>query len=124
MSADLEQSNAVDIDEAVLAAIAVGAGLRDYQVDGVRHLAGQTGACLGDDMDLGKTRQSVVGAHLAVERFHQSIASVKTTTQSGCSRRDSSRPRAAGDGGEESPTIVDQTLPMAILLMAALGHWM
>ncbi|WP_415301693.1 hypothetical protein [Alcaligenes sp. SJTW-7] len=50
MSADLEQSNAVDIDDAVLAAIAVGAGLRDYQVDGVRHLAGQTGACLGDDM--------------------------------------------------------------------------
>ncbi|MCM2560507.1 DEAD/DEAH box helicase [Alcaligenes faecalis] len=65
LSADLEQSNAVDIDEAVLAAIAVGAGLRDYQVDGVRHLAGQTGACLGDDMGLGKTRQTVVGARLA-----------------------------------------------------------
>lgn len=65
LSADLEQSNAVDIDEAVLAAIAVGAGLREYQVDGVRHLAGQTGACLGDDMGLGKTRQTVVGARLA-----------------------------------------------------------
>lgn len=42
LSADLEQSNAVDIDEAVLAAVAVGAGLRDYQVDGVCHLAEQT----------------------------------------------------------------------------------
>lgn|GEM_PF-4107121 len=30
----------VDIDEAVPAAVAVGVGLRHYQVDGVRHLAG------------------------------------------------------------------------------------
>ncbi|MBY6345202.1 DEAD/DEAH box helicase [Providencia rettgeri] len=65
LSADLEQSSSVDIDEAVLAAAAVGAGLRDYQIEGVRHLAGQTGACLGDDMGLGKTRQTVVGARLA-----------------------------------------------------------
>lgn len=36
LSADLEQSNAVDIDEAVLAAIAVDAGLRDYQIEVVR----------------------------------------------------------------------------------------
>lgn len=64
LSADLEQSNAVNINEAVLDAVAVGAGLRDYQIEGVRHLAGQTGVCLGDDMGLGKTRQTVVGARL------------------------------------------------------------
>lgn len=42
LSADLEQSSAVDIDDAVLAAVAAGTGLRDYQVDGVCHLAEQT----------------------------------------------------------------------------------
>lgn len=65
LSADLEQTSAVPIDELQLGEIAVQAGLRDYQVVGVRHLAGQTGACLGDDMGLGKTRQTVVGARMA-----------------------------------------------------------
>ena len=65
LSADLDESDAVEMDEALLAQMEKRAGLRDYQVAGVRHLAGQTGACLGDDMGLGKTRQTVVGARMA-----------------------------------------------------------
>lgn len=65
LSADLDESDAVELDEHLLAQMETRAGLRDYQVAGVRHLAGQTGACLGDDMGLGKTRQTVVGTRMA-----------------------------------------------------------
>lgn len=65
LSADLDESDVVELDEHLLAQMETRAGLRDYQVVGVRHLAGQTGACLGDDMGLGKTRQTVVGARIA-----------------------------------------------------------
>ncbi|GKS86972.1 DEAD/DEAH box helicase [Acidovorax sp. SUPP1855] len=65
MSAQLDDCVEVDVDEAELARIAVHAGLRDYQVAGVRHLASQTGACLGDDMGLGKSRQAVVATRMA-----------------------------------------------------------
>lgn len=64
LSAELS-SEALAIDQAALAAEGVRAGLRDYQLIGVRHLLGQTGACLGDDMGLGKSRQTVVAARLA-----------------------------------------------------------
>ncbi len=64
LSADLS-SQALEIDQAMLAAEAMRAGLRDYQLIGVRHLLGQTGACLGDDMGLGKSRQTVVAARMA-----------------------------------------------------------
>ena len=57
-------SKAEPVDEAELARLAQTAGLRDYQVAGVRHLASQTSACLGDDMGLGKSRQTVVAARL------------------------------------------------------------
>lgn len=53
------------VDEASLQAAGKLAGLRDYQVAGVRHLLRQSGACLGDDMGLGKSRQTVVAARLA-----------------------------------------------------------
>ena len=65
LSADLEESSAVPIDEQLLTRMEHQAGLRDYQLAGVRHIAGQTGACLGDDMGLGKSRQTVVGARMA-----------------------------------------------------------
>lgn len=65
LSADLDQNEAVPIDEQLLAQMETQAGLRDYQLAGVRHIAGQTGACLGDDMGLGKSRQTVVGAGMA-----------------------------------------------------------
>ena len=65
LSADLDQIEAVPVDEQLLALMETQAGLRDYQLAGVRHIAGQTGACLGDDMGLGKSRQTVVGAGMA-----------------------------------------------------------
>ena len=65
LSAELDDSHLLTLDESLLAQEAQRAGLRDYQVEGVRHLAGQSGACLGDDMGLGKSRQSVVAAFLA-----------------------------------------------------------
>ena len=65
LSAELDESHLIALNEEVLALESERAGLRDYQVTGVRHLAGQTGACLGDDMGLGKSRQSVVAARMA-----------------------------------------------------------
>lgn len=65
LSAELDENHLLALDEGVLVHESERAGLRDYQVAGVRHLAGQTGACLGDDMGLGKSRQSVVAARLA-----------------------------------------------------------
>ena len=65
LSAELEESHFLSLDEDFLRQEAQRAGLRDYQVIGVRHLAGQSGACLGDDMGLGKSRQSVVAARMA-----------------------------------------------------------
>jgi hypothetical protein len=53
------------VDEAKLTAAAAAAGLRGYQVEGVRYLLGRTSACLADDMGLGKTRQAVVACALA-----------------------------------------------------------
>jgi SNF2-related domain len=55
----------VPVDEARLLRVSQECGLRDYQVDGVRHLVSRTSALLADDMGLGKTRQAVVAAHLA-----------------------------------------------------------
>ena len=65
LSAELDESEELPIDEAAVAAAEADSGLRDYQVVGVRHLLGQTGACLGDDMGLGKSRQTVVATRLA-----------------------------------------------------------
>lgn len=55
----------VIVDEVALSAIAVQAGLRDYQVTGVRHMISQMGCLLGDDMGLGKSRQTVVACRMA-----------------------------------------------------------
>jgi len=52
------------VDEDALASASQAAGLRDYQVAGVRHLASQSASLLGDDMGLGKTRQTVVASRL------------------------------------------------------------
>lgn len=68
LSAIAETSGLIEVDEDALAAEAEAAGLRDYQVVGVRHLLSQDSSCLGDDMGLGKTRQTVVAARMAAER--------------------------------------------------------
>jgi hypothetical protein len=39
--------------------------LRDYQALGVIHMIRQSGACMGDDMGLGKSRQTVVATRMA-----------------------------------------------------------
>lgn len=65
LSAELEETQALPIDDELVAQVSLRAGLRDYQEVGVRHLLGQTGACLGDDMGLGKSRQAVVATRLA-----------------------------------------------------------
>lgn len=64
MSAELDASEHFDFDPSVLSAACQAAGLRDYQEVGVRHMVTQTGACLGDDMGLGKSRQTVVATRL------------------------------------------------------------
>lgn len=53
------------VDDVQLEAAATAAGLRDYQVRGVRHLLERSSALLADDMGLGKSRQAVVASRLA-----------------------------------------------------------
>ncbi len=64
LSARLEHSARHAVDEQALSRACDAAGLRDYQEAGVRHLISQSGACLGDDMGLGKSRQTVVATRL------------------------------------------------------------
>ena len=64
LSADLDESRQFVVEQDLLRIVAKQAGLRDYQIAGVRHLASQGGACLGDDMGLGKSRQTVVASRL------------------------------------------------------------
>jgi SNF2-related domain len=54
----------LDVDEGALAAAAGRAGLHAYQHDGARFLLERTGALLAFDMGLGKTRTSIVAAHV------------------------------------------------------------
>ena len=57
-----EASVRLDVDRDLLTAHCAQAQLRDYQVLGVEHMVTQIGACLADDMGLGKSRQTVVSA--------------------------------------------------------------
>jgi hypothetical protein len=62
LTALMEQSERLPVDRLVLTEHMASAGLRDYQEAGVLHLVTQSGACLGDDMGLGKSRQTVVAS--------------------------------------------------------------
>lgn len=53
------------VDEDALTSMAKFAGLRHYQVDGVRFMLGLTGVLLADDMGVGKSRQGAVAARMA-----------------------------------------------------------
>lgn len=53
------------VNESALVTEAAHAGLRDYQVNGTRHLLARSSALLADDMGLGKSRQAVVASRLA-----------------------------------------------------------
>ncbi|MDR2839055.1 MAG: DEAD/DEAH box helicase [Azonexus sp.] len=59
-STELERITGLDFDRQAIRALAQQEVLRDYQAVGVEHLLSQSGACLGDDMGLGKSRQVVV----------------------------------------------------------------
>jgi hypothetical protein len=59
-----EESTYWPVDEGELARVAKDAGLRDYQVAGVRHMISQSGCLLADDMGLGKSRQMVVATRM------------------------------------------------------------
>ena len=52
-------------DRVALASLVACGVLRDYQAQGVAHMLRQSGACMGDDMGLGKSRQTVVASRMA-----------------------------------------------------------
>ncbi|GEQ76276.1 helicase [Comamonas testosteroni] len=52
-------------DRVALASLVACGVLRDYQAEGVAHMLRQSGACMGDDMGLGKSRQTVVASRMA-----------------------------------------------------------
>ena len=68
MSAELDSSALFAVDMPALAVTCAAAGLRDYQEVGVHHLVSQSGACLGDDMGLGKSRQTVVATRMIAKQ--------------------------------------------------------
>jgi len=63
-STELERSEDLAYDQVALRALVSGGTLRDYQAVGVDHMLRQSGACLGDDMGLGKSRQVVVSTRM------------------------------------------------------------
>ena len=65
LSTELDRQQGLEFDRQALRALESCGVLRDYQVSGVAHLLKQSGACLGDDMGLGKSRQTVVAARMA-----------------------------------------------------------
>lgn len=65
ISTELGREEGLQYDGKVLRSLEQSGVLRDYQTTGIVHLLSQTGACLGDDMGLGKSRQAVVAARVA-----------------------------------------------------------
>ncbi|KQP14869.1 DEAD/DEAH box helicase [Pseudorhodoferax sp. Leaf267] len=63
-STELDRVTDLGFDSDALNGLVASGTLRDYQAVGVRHLLGQTGSCLGDDMGLGKSRQVVVSTRM------------------------------------------------------------
>lgn len=63
-STELEHDSSLAFDQQAVQDLVTQGVLRDYQAVGVEHLLRQSGACLGDDMGLGKSRQVVVALRL------------------------------------------------------------
>ncbi|HVR48336.1 MAG TPA: DEAD/DEAH box helicase [Pseudorhodoferax sp.] len=63
-STELERETGLSFDAQALDGLVARCTLRDYQAAGVRHMLGQSGCCLGDDMGLGKSRQVVVATRM------------------------------------------------------------
>ena len=66
-STELERETGLQFDARALDELVARGTLRDYQAVGVRHMLGQTGCCLGDDMGLGKSRQVVVATRMVAQ---------------------------------------------------------
>lgn len=64
-STEREHDADLAFDQVALADMEVSGLLRDYQAQGVALMLRQSGACMGDDMGLGKSRQTVVAARIA-----------------------------------------------------------
>ena len=63
-STEQERATGLAFDRKAIADLLDRDVLRDYQAVGIEHLLSQSGACLGDDMGLGKSRQVVVALRL------------------------------------------------------------
>ena len=64
-STERDHEEDLQYDQVALAALQACGVLRDYQAQGVAFMLGQSGACMGADMGLGKSRQTVVACRLA-----------------------------------------------------------
>ncbi|WP_244883877.1 DEAD/DEAH box helicase [Paracidovorax oryzae] len=64
-STDVQRSGDLPFDASAVASLVATGVLRDYQAIGVQHMLRSAGACMGDDMGLGKSRQTVVASRLA-----------------------------------------------------------
>jgi len=64
-STEREHEAQLAFDQVALASLEASGLLRDYQAQGVASMLRQSGACMGDDMGLGKSRQTVVAARIA-----------------------------------------------------------
>lgn len=67
ISVEMDYIEKMAVNESELNDLSLKAGLRDYQTAGVRHLISNSSCCIADDMGLGKSRQSVVAAHIAAK---------------------------------------------------------
>ncbi|MCR6480956.1 DEAD/DEAH box helicase [Variovorax sp. ZS18.2.2] len=74
-STDLDREEDLAFDRPALARLVEDGTLRDYQATGVAHLLRQSGACLGDDMGLGKSRQVVVGTRTMADEIRALMGS-------------------------------------------------
>lgn len=65
LSTEHGHTDELAFDAGALTSLVQSGMLRDYQAEGVIHMVRQSGACMGDDMGLGKSRQTVVATRLA-----------------------------------------------------------
>lgn len=64
-STDVLRSGDLPFNATAVESLVTTGVLRDYQAVGVQHMLRSSGACMGDDMGLGKSRQTVVASRLA-----------------------------------------------------------
>lgn len=73
-STERDHDDGLQVDQVLLDGMQAQGLLRDYQAQGVAFMVSQTGACMGDDMGLGKSRQTVVASRMAAGKQRVLIA--------------------------------------------------